>query len=341
MKKLFILCLCNFIFLYAPAQLKEIFYDDFSTNKNQWSQGQAEGLYAKIENGKYVVECGPKNELYPQIVFGIDSTKDYSISINFSLSKSLLPNCGGGIIWGSNLSDYFCFYITSEGKAGVAEVKNKQIVYDKWDIIKQVIKTGDGATNKLRIEKTDLNWDFYINDQFIAVLPSQRLNGLFVGLAALPGARYVFDDLKISGTPIVTTGSFCQLFPLIYESSKNKFSFIMGMKTEKNQFACLNYQSPDNIMTLDVKGSTSLLDYSIKKFPTREEGIKGIKEFIAEQEKCLPGFQFTEDKTTNGEIKYKITEKAPKERSIITSQISLEGSGPVNIFLTIVSMNKR
>jgi len=116
----------------------------------------------------------------------------------------------------------------------------------------------------------------------------------------------------------------------------------MGQKNKKNKFDILKYQSPENIMTLDLKGSTSMLDYSIKKFPYREEGIKGLKEFIAEQEKCLPGFKFTEDKTTTGEIKYKITEKAPKDGSIISSSIYLtQGTGPVNIFLGILSINKR
>jgi hypothetical protein len=341
MKQLSIFCLFALFYFNATAQLKEIFLDDFSSNKNRWSSGKTDGLYAEVKDGKYIIDCGVNKFLNPQVIIGIDSAEDYSISVNFSVSKSLSPNSGAGILFGSNMSDYFAFFIGAEGKFNIVVVKNNAIISENNGANKEAIKSGEGVINNLRVEKNDLLWEFYVNDKKVKILAAEKLNGLFTGLAALPGARYEFDDLKVSGTAIVTTGSFCQLFPLIYESARNKFSYIMGMKTEKNQFACLNYQSPENIMTIVPGCSASTLSYSIKKYATHEEGIKGLKEFIAEQEKCLPGFQFTEATTTTGQPTYKIAEKVSKDGSIISSSISLtRGDGPVDIFLVIVSINK-
>jgi len=341
LKRLLIFWLFALFYFHTMAQLKEIFHDDFSSNKNRWSSGKTDGLYAEVKDGKYIIDCGINNFLYPQVIIGIDSAEDYSISVNCSVSKSLSPNSGAGILFGSNMSDYFAFFIGAEGKFNIAEVKNNAIISENNGANKEAIKSGDGVTNNLRVEKNDLLWEFYVNDKKVKTLAAQKINGLFTGVAALPGARYEFDDLKVNGTAIVTTGSFCQLFPLICESARNKFSYIMGMKTEKHQFACLNYQSPENIMTIKPGGSASSLSYSIKKYATREEAVKGLKEFIAEQEKCLPGFQFTEDKTTTGQINYKIAEKISKSGSIISSSISLtQGDGPVDIFLVIVSVKK-
>jgi len=56
MKKLFILFLSGIIYVPTNAQLKEIFYDDFSSNKNNWSVGDIEKLSVKIDNGKYIVD---------------------------------------------------------------------------------------------------------------------------------------------------------------------------------------------------------------------------------------------------------------------------------------------
>ena len=344
MKKIFIFIFCSITFLQTTAQLKEIFLDDFSSNKNQWAQEKAEGLYAKVENGKYVVECGPKNDFFPQIVFGIDSIEDYSISANISMIKSLLPDSGsgGGIIWGSNLSGYFCFYINSKGVAGVAEVKNNQLVYDKSENKKGVIKTGDGATNKLRIEKKDLIWDFFINDQLVGVLLSQDLKGLYVGFVALAGGKYEFDDLRISGTPVATSGNFCQLYPLIHESAKNNFSFIIGPKSVSNisisQRSCLTIEKdrPGGVLILDNYFNT--FSIVIKNGTSREAAEKELRSLIPEFQNCLPSFQFTEGKDDKGELIYTINEKIKDKGPEIKSSIKVyTGYNSIYINLSILA----
>ena len=86
MKKLIILFTLFFISLVSTPEMKEIFYDDFSSNKNKWPEGQADGMSAKIEKGKYILESN-KIDLKPQIILGIDSSKDYSIEVTAVLAK--------------------------------------------------------------------------------------------------------------------------------------------------------------------------------------------------------------------------------------------------------------
>ena len=312
MKKLSILFFCSLIYFPLTAQLKEIFNDDFSSNKNQWAQGKIEGLYAEVKDGKYIIDCSLKNELYPQIVFGIDSTKDYTISITLTQLKVLSPTSGGGIIFGSNQSDYYCFYVTSDGKCGVAEIKNNQIVSNKPGFNKESIKTGEGVKNILSVRKSELLLQFYVNDSPVALTRSKKLHGLFVGMIAMPGGRYEIDDLKISGTPIVTSGSLCQTFPLIYESAKNNLTFIKGVQRnpgDSTNFASAIRFGNNYFGTFGNQKGYSTLYALLKQTSTKEEAIKELKLFIAELQNCQPGFQFTEGKKLNGEPEYIVSEK--------------------------------
>ena len=55
MKKVFSLFICSLALLQSRAQMKEIFYDDFSTNKNNWFTITKADASLKIEDGKYRV----------------------------------------------------------------------------------------------------------------------------------------------------------------------------------------------------------------------------------------------------------------------------------------------
>lgn len=344
MKKLSLLFFCSLIYFQLAAQLKEIFSDDFSSNKNQWAQGKIEGLYAEVKDGKYIIECGPKNELYPQIVFGIDSTKDYTINLTLSQSKALMPKSGGGIIFGSNLSDYYCFYITSDGNCGLAEIKNNKIVSDKSGISDEAIKTGAGATNKLKIKKWETFWEFLVNDKLVYMTISDKLKGLYMGLIALPGGKYEFDNLKIEGTPIATSGSLCQIFPMIYESAKNNFFFIKGM--QKNPDDSTNFTSAINFGnnyfgTFGKKNDYSTLYALLKQTSTKEEAIKELKLFIAELQICLPGFQFTEGKKANGDPEYIISEKTKEPVKGLRVLFDVSDSSVRNGYALYINVRKQ
>lgn len=308
MKKLIILFTLFSISLVSTAQMKEIFYDDFSSNKNKWPEGQADGMSAKIEKGKYILESN-KIDLKPQIILGIDSSKDYSIEVTAVLAKNTRVS-GGGIIFGSNVSEYFTCYVTSTGQFGYAEVKDEKVISHKTKDLTSIIKPGEAA--KLKIEKEDSLWFFTVNGLPVDILPSRKLNGLFVGLLTLANMQSEFDDLRIKGTPIATSGNLCQVLPLIYESAKNNLSFIKGLQknpTNSTSFASAISFAKDYYGTIGYQDAYTDLYAHLKQTSTKEEAIKEIKAIIAELQNCLPTFQFTEKIKPNGDPEYLVNEK--------------------------------
>ena len=325
MKKLFILFFCGLFCLRSIAQLKEIFYDDFSSNKNKWPEGQAEGMSAKIENGKYILSSS-KIDLRPQIILGIDSTKDYSIEITVGMLKNNTLS-GGGIIFGSNTTDYFTCFVASDGQFTYAEVKNNNLVSHKTTQLATIIKPGEAA--KLKLDKEDTLWYFSVNGLPVDILPSRNLNGLFVGLMTIGNMQSEFDDLNIKGTTIPTSGSFCKLLPLIYESAKDNLSFIKGLQkssTDNTSFASAINFSKDYFGTIGYHDTHADLYAILRKTSTKEESLSELKTIIVELQNCLPSFQFTEGKKTNGNPEYIVTEKGKVSESKFSVRIGVSDS---------------
>lgn len=341
MKKIaFLLFSCLFHFLVS-AQLKEIFYDDFSSNKNKWPEGQFDGLYFKVENGKYIIDCGPTKALYPQILFGIDSTKDFSISVNIKEVK-VSDVSAAGLVFGSNRSTYFTFAITSAGSFYLFEVSNNKIskMMIPFTESKQ-IKRDDNVTNNLAVRKNGSSWSFYINDSLVKKIASNKLNGPYVGVASMENTKSEFDDLKIAGTPVVTSGTLCQLLPLIYESAKDKFSYITSVKVKPSDstkfFTCLTIDSNKNGR---VFKEDFIYDFFIglKTITKKEEAVQYLKSLIAGLRKCLPAYVFTEEKDDKGEIRYNITEKIKgkgPEMAMAYFEIYVASDGLVDVNLHI------
>ena len=325
MKKLSILFLLAFISFFATAQFKEIFYDDFSSNKNKWPEGQAEGMSAKIENGKYILSSS-KTDLKPQIILGIDSTQDYSIEVTVGMPNNSMLS-GGGIIFGSNTTDYFTCFVASDGQFTYAEVKDNKLISHNTTKLATIIKPGEAA--KLKLDKEDSLWYFSVNGLPVDILPSRNLNGLFVGLMTTGNMQSEFDDLKIKGTPIATSGSFCQLLPLIYESAKNNLSFIKGpQKNPDNSTSFISAISfsKDYFGTIGYHETYADLYAMLKQTSTKEESLNELKVIIAELQNCLPSFQLTEIKKTNGDPEYIVTEKGKVSTPNLSVRINVSDS---------------
>ena len=121
-----------------------------------------------------------------------------------------------------------------------------------------------------------------------------------------------FDDLRIKGTPIATSGNLCQVLPLIYESAKNNLSFIKGLQknpTNSTSFASAISFAKDYYGTIGYQDAYTDLYAHLKQTSTKEEAIKEIKAIIAELQNCLPTFQFTEKIKPNGDPEYLVNEK--------------------------------
>ncbi|MGH2552425.1 MAG: hypothetical protein ACRDEB_01845, partial [Chitinophagaceae bacterium] len=227
MKKIPVLFLYMLIYWASTAQQKEILNEDFSSNKNKWLTGEITNLSAKVENGKYIIDNNSNRSISPQILAALDSTKDFEISINITQVSG--KNDGvSGLIFGSNTYRLFCFFIRPSGEYGLFETNNNKVESIITLTESPYINKGMDVTNRLKLSKSGKVWKFYINDSLVRHKPALRLYGPFVGVYS-ENMKAEYDDLKVAGEPIATSGTLCALFPLIYESAKNNFEYIKEM----------------------------------------------------------------------------------------------------------------
>ncbi len=336
MKRLSIFCLFALLCFSSMAQLKEIFNEDFSSNKNKWITGEIEKLSVKVENGKYIIDSKMKNTVTPQVLAGVDSSKDFTIGASIK-SVSVNGTAEYGLIFGSNKYAYYCFTANINGVYGLYYVINnsiKEIIpLSKTAYLKQ----GLNQTNRLDVKKSGKLWKLFINDSLVNSTGSRKFYGPFIGVMA-ENMKTEFDDLKITGRSVATSGNLCTLFPLIFNSAKNNFEYIKG-PPQDNTDTTLCYSSiqlaEDKDLELDFFPEKSLLYAIIKNNNTSADAIKFNDNLVIQLRKCLPGYIFTMSKNEKGLPQYTITEKI---KSAGKQPLAILGISESEFFITTLNI---
>ncbi len=156
MKKLLILFLSSITYIQTNAQLKEIFNEDFSSNKNNWAVGEIENLSVKIDNGKYIVDNSNTGSIHLINRIGVDTTKNFEISISVN---SILVHASsfGGLYFGANTEKSFVFVINATGEYGLFEEQGPAIKALIPITKSEYLKKGVNVTNRLKLQKIGKN----------------------------------------------------------------------------------------------------------------------------------------------------------------------------------------
>jgi len=310
MKRLSIFCLLALFYFQSSAQLKEIFYDDFSSNENKWALGEIENLSIKIENGKYIIDSKLKNTVTPQLLVAVDSSKDFSISVNVR-SVTLNGPAEYGLIFGSNRYAYYCFAADTKGNYGLYYVTNNTIKEIIPVSTTKNLKKGINTTNRLEVRRSGKKWNLFINDSLVNSIASRKFYGPFIGMSN-EQQKAEYDDLKVEGTAVATSGNLCAMFPLIFQSAKNNFEYIKGEAFRKGDTS--NYYSSIQLLetslpSINLSGNRNFFVTSLKNNHTKAGIIRNTDSVAAQLKKCLPNFVFTKTLDKNGLPNYKITQK--------------------------------
>ncbi|MES1216735.1 MAG: hypothetical protein ABUT20_14565 [Bacteroidota bacterium] len=312
MKRLSIFCLLVLFSIHSTAQLKEIFYEDFSSNKNNWSVGEIENLSAKIDNGKYIVDNSRPQSINLRKVIGVDTSKNFEIGVNV---KPILVHGSsfGGLFFGCNSEKAFGFVINTNGEYGLFEQQGQGLKVIIPITKSEYLKKGVNVTNSLKLKKTGKKWNLFINDSLINSVPSTKFYGPYIGVYT-ENMKAEYDDLKVSGTAITTSGNFCTLFPLIFQSAKNNFEYIKGEPADMDDttsFKLSTRLQEDENAEIFYNITPAFL-YAILKDDNISiaEAIKYNDNLVLQMKKCMPGFVFTKAKNKEGQPQYTITEKA-------------------------------
>ena len=344
LKNLFVLFICSITYLQTTAQTKEVFYEDFSSNKNEWEELSNDDATSKIENGKYVV-VGKTHGFGQQTRVPIDNVKDFSIGITVSMKSNVDYKTGLiNLIFCSNVRDEYTFALLSSGKWGLSESSNGKQTMIKFDT-SRFINQGFGVLNKLRIDKRGKIWELFINDSSVYTMPAGTYFGHTIGFFCDKQTKAEFDDLKVTGTPFFVSANLCKVLPIIYESAKLNFSFILGKPVSKNNtenFKSLVEPIGDaNAFTLiSYTDDNNYFETIMYEFSNKGLAIQKLKAIVAELQKCLPAFQFSAGTDVRDELQYTISEKsnnAPKLPAATIGIKSFESAKKFNIHFIVVS----
>ena len=310
MKKLSTCFLFYFIYASAFAQQRLILSDDFTSSKNNWLTGEIKDLSVKVQNGKYIIDNRSQSSFNPQIIAGIDSTKDFEISVSIKpLTQDKLSY--SGLIFGSNKYHYFCFAINSTGEYGLYEINN----YKNYEIIhftkSSSLKTNENSTNSLKLRKAGKEWQLFINDLLVEKTSSRKLFGPYAGMYC-EKIKAEYDDFKITGTSIITSGSMCKLFPLIYQSAKSNFEFVKGdpwSKDDPDRFLLSTELQEEKYANIELGENSNRFFTTLRHNPSKAAAIKYTDSLAAQIKKILPAFIIIRSVSKEGLPSYSIMEK--------------------------------
>jgi hypothetical protein len=189
MKKFILIFLLIFLgnsAIYAQEKVALV-EDNFSGNSYKWWTGRSAVAKCEISHGEYILSYRGQKSWSSNIEVNIDQRGDFIIESKISRMNGTEEN-GYGVAWGKGRRGYYTFIITPKGKFYVRKVeKGRAGVYlVDWQETPHINKTS--ATNKLRIQKKGDEVQFFINNKFVAKIPSSAIFWQAGRIYALPGA---------------------------------------------------------------------------------------------------------------------------------------------------------
>jgi hypothetical protein len=159
-----------------------IFDESFNDNENRWSIVGRQEAKSSIENGKYILEQKKDKGgwAFWSNKVNMDTEKDFIIEANIAKGNGV-DNYGYGLLWGfKDIGNHSGFKISGDGHYKIYKRKDNEFIKVKGWTSSANINKGN-VTNKLTIVKESDVTEFFINDQFVAEIPSPALFGNKLG----------------------------------------------------------------------------------------------------------------------------------------------------------------
>ncbi len=173
------------------------FYDGFSTNKNGWSNEDLDNYSVGVNSGKLAIHRKKEGGIFISKDLNINTSKDFIIETSISREKSGATGLYGITFGRKNSSNEFTFLISTNGSYMFRKFDN-----DKYKKIipftsNDAVKTGIGASNKIKIVKSGSLLRFYINDQYMNEAPFEPFFGNKFGYTAYHEQKIAVDYLGV------------------------------------------------------------------------------------------------------------------------------------------------
>lgn len=195
-----ILLIVSFACFFNPNLVKGqavLVEDYFTNNMYKWWVGKSPIAKAEIWNKKYSLSYTGRKSWSSNIKVGINPKTDFIIEAQMKKVTGTDAN-GYGLTWGKGRRGYYAFVVTPKGKFYIRKVLRDRpgsYLVD-W---KESEHINQNAANKLMIQKTGDELHFFINDKFVAQLPSQSFFGKQVGFILYQNQQVDVHYFKVHG----------------------------------------------------------------------------------------------------------------------------------------------
>ncbi len=197
LKKIFLTSLLFLCFSGIEAQYDIYFYEDFNSNKRNWSIKNTADVQTFIKDGYYQIEHKRTSASYNfWREFNIANDKEFYIETKIKHLNGV-KDWGYGIVWGAaSWKNSYNFLIAETGYYSIGKYKN-----GSWTELKKWTKSTaikQGEYNKLAIRYKFNKLDFYINGQKVASLNYLAFYGNYIGFILYHNMTVSVDYLKVN-----------------------------------------------------------------------------------------------------------------------------------------------
>ena len=177
---------------------KEIWNDSFITNKNNWAEIDDDKVKLEVKSGSYYFDHKRASAGWSSTKeVDIDTSKEFEITTRI-LKINGIKNNGYGLIFGrKDGENQFIFSITGNGSYSIDQYKNGKYTALKDWTKSSYIKSGNYATNTLKIKKERGFIKFYVNDRYLTLFTYKPFMGKRIGFVVYNKQKVAFQDFKV------------------------------------------------------------------------------------------------------------------------------------------------
>lgn len=179
---------------------KTIIYDDFISNKNNWSTQNNDEVTLAVVNGYYEFNYKKNKGFTTTKTLTINTARDFKIEAKLQKISGIQKNGYGLTFARKDVKNQNQFIITPNGYFAIDIYNNGQFKSEVDWTLSSAIQKGNFAINTLRIEKKGDATEFYINNTKVHTAYNLTYYGNLYGFTVFDVQKIVVDKFTIAYT---------------------------------------------------------------------------------------------------------------------------------------------
>ena len=184
--------------LSGSTTKKTLLDERFDDNLGGWATADDQDKRLDIRNGYYeFTHKRNKSDWLTWKAVGLKAHRDFRVEATIRKISGIQDH-GYGIVFGlKDAKSFFSFVVSGDGHYRYGEKRSGKFTSITGWATSNVVRRGDGATNRLAVQRQGSTLFLFINGQLIDRVPAKRLLGTRVGLQINRKQTIHADDLTV------------------------------------------------------------------------------------------------------------------------------------------------